>query len=440
MRIWFLFILFISILFGANEKEISQKITQNQNVLENKKRQEKQINAKLQELGSAINQQKEENKILQKTIQENEQNIAKNQKEYNTKTALMKKLNSNQDSLFQTRKQIELEMMDLITKEVSFAVLLNDFQPESIQDLITEEAFKSLSNATKKHLSTLNNKQSEVIANLHTLQNEIAQLKDFIEIENKKRTHLKALQDEQERLIANYQKEITKYNNELQKIVKERDAVQGILVNLNIVKSQEEEKRKKREELAKTRQQESKQKIESINQSPKMTNKKDTAIQESQITSNTPKTNEEFDVRQVASSYHNIGTTKYKGTKTIAPLENFTIEKRFGPYFDPVYKMKVFNESVTLTPKGDDKVKSVLDGKVVFAKDTPILKRVVIIEHKDNMHTIYAQLDKIAPTIKPGSTVKKGYTIGRVENALKFEVTLKDKHIDPLELITAKNL
>lgn len=440
MRIWFLFILFISILFGANEKEISQKITQNQNVLENKKRQEKQINAKLQELGSAINQQKEENKILQKTIQENEQNIAKNQKEYNTKTALMKKLNSNQDSLFQTRKQIELEMMDLITKEVSFAVLLNDFQPESIQDLITEEAFKSLSNATKKHLSTLSNKQSEVIANLHTLQNEIAQLKDFIEIENKKRTHLKALQDEQERLIANYQKEITKYNNELQKIVKERDAVQGILVNLNIVKSQEEEKRKKREELAKTRQQESKQKIESINQSPKMTDKKDTAIQESQITSNTPKTNEEFDVRQVASSYHNIGTTKYKGTKTIAPLENFTIEKRFGPYFDPVYKMKVFNESVTLTPKGDDKVKSVLDGKVVFAKDTPILKRVVIIEHKDNMHTIYAQLDKIAPTIKPGSTVKKGYTIGRVENALKFEVTLKDKHIDPLELITAKNL
>lgn len=440
MRIWFLFILFISILFGANEKEISQKITQNQNVLENKKRQEKQINAKLQELGNAINQQKEENKILQKTIQENEQNIAKNQKEYNAKTALIKKLNSNQDSLFQTRKQIELEMMDLITKEVSFAILLNDFQPESIQDLITEEAFKSLSNATKKHLSTLSNKQSEVIANLHTLQNEIAQLKDFIEIENEKRTHLKALQDEQERLIANYQKEITKYNNELQKIVKERDAVQGILVNLDIVKSQEEEKRKKREELAKTRQQESKQNTESLKQSSKTTDKKDTAIQESQIPSNTPKTNEEFDVRQVASSYHNIGTTKYKGTKTIAPLENFTIEKRFGPYFDPVYKMKVFNESVTLTPKGDDKVKSVLDGKVVFAKDTPILKRVVIIEHKDNMHTIYAQLDKIAPTIKPGSTVKKGYTIGRVENALKFEVTLKDKHIDPLELITAKNL
>lgn len=195
--------------------------------------------------------------------------------------------------------------------------------------------------------------------------------------------------------------------------------MQGILVNLNILKSQEEEKRKKRVELAKTKE------SQTIASSKPI---KDSSSKTSQTTQQ-PKTKDDFDVRQVASSYHNIGTTKYKGTKTIAPLENFTIEKHFGPYFDPVYKMKVFNESVTLTPKGDDKVKSVLDGKVVFAKDTPILKRVVIIEHKNNMHTIYAQLDKIAPTIKPGSTVKKGYTIGRVDNALKFEVTLKDKHM-----------
>ncbi|MBD5165862.1 murein hydrolase activator EnvC [Helicobacter sp.] len=434
MRIGLIFIIVSSLLFGINEKEITQKINQNKNTLEDKKRQEKQINAKLQELGNAINQQKEEHKLLQKTIKENEQSIAKNQKEYNAKSTLIKKLSSNQDSLFQTRKQIELEMMDLIAKEVSFAILLNDFQPESIQDLITEEAFKSLSAATKKHLSTLSDKQSEVIANLHHLKNEIEQLKNFLDAENQKRTHLKALQNEQETLIANYQKEITKYNGELQKIVKERDAAQEILVNLNILKSQEEEKRKKREELAKTK--ESQESL--LKQAPKATNK-DSTSKESQATQK-PKTNDDFDVRQVASSYHNIGTTKYKGAKTIAPLENFSIEKHFGPYFDPVYKMKVFNESVTLSPKGDDKVKSVLDGKVVFAKDTPILKRVVIIEHKDNMHTIYAQLDKIAPTIKPGSTVKKGYTIGRVENALKFEVTLKDKHIDPLELITTKNL
>ena len=299
----------------------------------------------------------------------------------------------------------------MVAKDISFAILLNDFQPESIRDLITEESFKVLNNTTKKELANLSQQQTQIIQDLKTLQKEIAQLQSFIDLENKKRANLKDLQAKQKKVLNAYQKEIDKYNQELQQITKERDSLQEILVQLNILKSQEEEKRKKREELTKTKN------------------------------TTTPKsTQSDFDVRQVASSYHNISTTKYKGAKTIAPLDNFKIDKRFGPYYDPVYKMKVFNESITLISTGDDKVKSVLDGKVIFAKDTPILKKVIIIEHQNNMHTIYAQLDKIAPTIKPGSIVKKGYTIGRINNALKFEVTLKDKHIDPLELISEKNL
>ena len=298
----------------------------------------------------------------------------------------------------------------MVAKDISFAILLNDFQPESIQDLITEESFKAINHSTKEQLTNLSQQQTQIIQDIQALQNEITQLEKFISLEDKKRNNLKDLQAKQKKILATYQKEMDKYNKELQQIVKERDSLQEILVQLNILKSQEEEKRKKREELAK-----------------------------SQEKSQTPQTQNDFDVRQVASSYHNISTTKYKGSKTIAPLDDFEIQKRFGPYYDPVYKMKVFNESVTLLTKGDDKVKSVLDGKVVFAKNTPILKKVVIIEHKDNMHTIYAQLDKIAPTIKPGTTIKKGYTIGRIENTLKFEVTLKDKHIDPLELISLKN-
>ncbi len=63
MRVCLLFLISFSLCFGANEKEITKKISQNQNTLEYKKRQEKQINAKLQELGNAINLQKEENKM-----------------------------------------------------------------------------------------------------------------------------------------------------------------------------------------------------------------------------------------------------------------------------------------------------------------------------------------------------------------------------------------
>ncbi|MDY5616887.1 MAG: peptidoglycan DD-metalloendopeptidase family protein [Helicobacter sp.] len=408
LRLFFVFLCLIQL--QANQ-EINQKISKNKTALENQKKKEAQVNQKLQELGKEVNKQKEELSTIENIIKESEKNISKNKQEYSKKETLIKTLSSNQESLYQKRKDIELAIIDLVAKDISFAILLNDFQPESIRDLITEESFKVLNNTTKKELANLSQQQTQIIQDLKTLQKEIAQLQSFIDSENKKRANLKDLQAKQKKVLNAYQKEIDKYNQELQQITKERDSLQEILVQLNILKSQEEEKRKKREELAKTKN------------------------------TTTPKsTQSDFDVRQVASSYHNISTTKYKGAKTIAPLDNFKIDKRFGPYYDPVYKMKVFNESITLISIGDDKVKSVLDGKVIFAKDTPILKKVIIIEHQNNMHTIYAQLDKIAPTIKPGSIVKKGYTIGRINNALKFEVTLKDKHIDPLELISEKNL
>ncbi len=64
-----------------------------------------------------------------------------------------------------------------------------------------------------------------------------------------------------------------------------------------------------------------------------------------------------------------------------------------------------------------------------------MLKKVVIIEHPNQMHTIYAHLDKIAPTVRPGLRIPKGYVIGKVNDKLNFEVTIKDRHINPLELI-----
>ncbi|CAM2929961.1 murein hydrolase activator EnvC family protein [Helicobacter burdigaliensis] len=405
----FSFLLFLSILQAEN---IKQQIDKNQNALIDKNKQVARINQKLEELGNALNLKEKELQTLNLKIKESETSITKNEKEFSLKEKDMVSLSKQQEELFSQRKKIEREIIDLVIKDISFIILLNDFQVESLQDLITEESFKVLNQSTKDDLAKLSNAQSKVVTKIASLQKEIDIIRNFIDLENKKRLELKELQNKQETALKDYQKEIQKYDNELKTIIKERDSLQEILVQLNILKSQEEEKKRKQAELAK--------------QKPISKDK-------------TPSKDSDIDVRQVASSYHKISTTKYQGAKTIAPLDDFTIEKRFGTYYDPVYKMKVFNESITLAPKGDDKVKSVLDGKVVFAKDTPLLKRVVIIEHKNNMHTIYAQLDKIAPTIKPGSTVKKGYTIGRTQNALKFEVTLKDKHIDPLELISIKN-
>ena len=63
-----------------------------------------------------------------------------------------------------------------------------------------------------------------------------------------------------------------------------------------------------------------------------------------------------------------------------------------------------------------------------------MLKNIVIIEHSDGLHTIYANLSKISPNIRKGKKIKKGYTIGRVKEELIFEVTQKSYHINPIRL------
>lgn len=418
----FLLILLCIVNLNANENEINQKINKNKSTLQQHDEKTKLINQKLEDLGKKVNEQTKEYQSLQEAINAVEKNIKENKKEFNEKQKLSENLKQSQKELYTKRKNIEQEIINVLAQDISIVILLNDYQAESIQDLITEESFKALDNQTKANIQKLSQEQSLIVQNIQTLEKEINTLKDFLESENKKRENLNNLQKRQKITIDSYQKEIKTYNNELENIIKERDATQKILVELNVLKSQEREKQAKLKKLQEAKKLAEKKEVESKNTPTKKPNP---AL-----------ANNKIDVRQVASSYHKINTAKYKGAKTIPPLENFTIQKRFGTYFDPVYKMKVFNESITLAPKNNDKVKSVLDGKVVFAKDTPVLKKVVIIEHKNNMHTIYSQLDKIAPTIKPGSKVKKGYTIGRVDNILKFEVTLKDKHIDPLELIS----
>ncbi len=107
---------------------------------------------------------------------------------------------------------------------------------------------------------------------------------------------------------------------------------------------------------------------------------------------------------------------RYRGKKSISPIENSKLIKRFGLYLDPVYKFKIFNKSITLkAPYRGAKVRSVLAGEIVFAEDSgKMLGKVVIIEHKNRIHTIYAKLSRFAPGIKVGKRVPKGAVIGKV--------------------------
>lgn len=88
------------------------------------------------------------------------------------------------------------------------------------------------------------------------------------------------------------------------------------------------------------------------------------------------------------------------------------------------------------TRKPKAKVVSVLNGKVVYAKkNAGMLENVVIVQHQNGLHTIYSHLDEIAPTLKVGKWIKKGYVVGRVNNNLTFQATKNSYLINPKDLL-----
>ena len=220
--------------------------------------------------------------------------------------------------------------------------------------------------------------------------------------------------------LANLKRDKEIYQKQLSRLQAQQDEIRKTLEELKIVAKRESEEAKKALAAQKA--------AEAKAQKNKNNKKGDAGVSAS-----------DGDVKQFGSSYQTSLVKKYSGEKTIAPLESFTVKQKFGNYVDPIYNIKIFNESVVLSANSADaKVKSVFNGKVVFAKETAMLDKVVIIENPNGIHTIYAHLSQIAPTVKVGAKVQKGYVIGRVQRDLTFEVTQKNYHIDPLELISLK--
>ena len=131
-----------------------------------------------------------------------------------------------------------------------------------------------------------------------------------------------------------------------------------------------------------------------------------------------------------------MSVAHYSGKKTISPLKDAKVTKNFGNYTDPEHGINIFNESVTLeADKAQSGVSTVLDGKVVFAGKSSMLGKVVVMAHKDKMHTVYAQLSHLAPYIAVGQKIAKGTVLGRVSKKLIFQVTQDEKFVNPLDVV-----
>lgn len=404
IRLFLILILAFTILFAktsvdANIKKASNKLSSFSKNYTN-------VNKKMAKTAKAILKQKREIETQQKHLDSLKKELALKENSYNENKTQLKDLKKVQINLKATQEKLEEELVFTIAQSVSLSIILEEEIAASQESLMEFEVLKVMLENSKKRVKELNNKFYSNSKNIDILNAHAS----FLEIEianiDTKRKELITTQKKNKKALKKLTNAKNSYKKELKKLLRKQDLIKKTLAKLNIIKIDEINKAKEEEERRKA-----------FN-SKKIVSDKDL-----------PK------VKKHGSSYQRVKTKKYVGRKTIAPFSPYTITKRYGTYTDPIYGIKVFNESISLKPKvKNTKVKTVFNGKVIYADKTAVLDNIVIVEHLNGLHTIYANLTQISPNIKKGTKIKKGYTIGRVSDELIFEVTQKSYHINPERL------
>jgi len=395
-----LFFLIPALLMCANTE---QKISEKTKTLEDKMQTEKKIQGKLQDVANEIVAEEHAIEKIKEKIETLGQSILQSQSIVEKKYELLEKLTKDTQILSTQKKELEDKIIKIIAEDFAFYLITDSEYMDNEDGVLVDEVLKKMDIILRKEFGKLASDYKQINEQIYAQSQEIKIIRSEIQSTKSKHDELLGLEKKKESSILALNAKKQGYKKQLDDIEKERDEIRATLENLKIIKVQEDNK----------------------------------LLAEKNAKRDKSPANVGDGVKQIGSSYQNSTIKKYVGERTIAPLDNYSVKRKFGDYVDPIYKIKIFNESVVLASSTPDAtVKSVLAGKVIFAKDTASLQKVVIVENSDEIHTIYAHLSKIAPTIAVGQKIKKGYVIGRVDNDLTFEVTQKNYHIDPLELIS----
>lgn len=363
---------------------------------------------------------KQERTLLrqQKKLQELQLELSLKEQKYQENSKELQLLKQTQKQLLDTQEKLRQDLAFMLAKNVSLSLILDDEKAKSDEALITEEVFESLNQITKANISVIQGNFSSNAQKVEATEAKINSLKKAIaEIDAKHKEVLAITQKEKETLKKLKDKK-TQYRASVKKLLKQQNSLKNELSKLNIIKEDEKAKQIAREK--------EKARLAAIEKQKQKNSR-------AQPAEDLP------EVKLRSDAYKTVQTKTYRGKRTISPLDDYTVVKKFGPYEDPIYHIKIFNESISLKPTASNaNVKSVLNGKVILAKKTSLLNNIVIIEHDNGIHTIYAHLDKIAPTIQKGKRLKQGSIIGRVNDELMFEVTQRNYHINPLQLIAKR--
>jgi septal ring factor EnvC (AmiA/AmiB activator) len=399
-------IFFLTCSFFEAKTSVDSKIEKTSTEIGSYAKTQEAISKKMDDTANAIRVHEKEISTQQEHLKKLKEELLEKESSYEDNVKLIKELKSSQEILKKDGDSLEEELVFTIAQSVSLSIILEEEYSASEESLIEYEVLELMLKAAKEKIKKLNEKFYDNSKNIDFLSNQVSSLEAAIASIDSKRKELIKTQEDNKESLGKLKIARESYKKELKEILNKQDSLKKTLAQLNIIKIDEI---KKAEEEASRAEAFDAKDIVSDNNLPK--------------------------VKSHGSSYQAAKTREYTGQKTIPPFEPYKVTKNYGTYTDPIYGIKVFNESISLKPSENNaKVKTVFNGKVIYADKTPVLNNIVIVEHDDGLHTIYANLSQIAPDIQKGKKIKKGYTIGRVSDELIFEVTQKSFHINPIRL------
>lgn len=445
-------ILFVSLLLLSlpllSATTTDKKIEKSEKNLNKSVKEQKEMSGQLDKIAKNIKNADRDNKTLNKKLEVLSQKYSQNKETYQASKKSLTEYDQNLKAINRKIKEENKKFVEVLANQSSVIHAMNQSHDPTRESIVMQEAYRLLKKQNTKELAELKLQIDRNKVQKRKISRKRSSVKKKIDKIAKQRKEYKVQKDAKKKLMKKLATNEGEYRKKLQKEMDKQNELRSALAELNILqkKEVEEERRIAAEQKAamlaeeKRKQAERKEREQARAEARKKGKKvvyttkvKDTKVKGTKV----KETPTDRSVRKVGSSYKKDKIYAYRGGKTISPIRGAKLVKKFGTYVDPIYKIKIFNESITLrAPSSNAKVRNVLNGKVVFAGSSSMLGKVVVVSHSSKMHTIYAGLSKIAPTVRKGSRIKKGYVIGKVSRKLIFEATKNSKHINPMRLIS----
>jgi murein DD-endopeptidase MepM/ murein hydrolase activator NlpD len=385
-----------------NAENVNKKIKNTKKILSKNSKKEREIKKSLTELSQKIAEYERSLNRIKKAIKNLEADIATYKSKSKISQKKLNKIKNIYNTLKNSQNEVNKKLVSLLSKDIHLSILLENGSSTNSQEQLVESYINEIySTILRDKFNKTKVKFFKLKLDIALVKSELNKLNGKIKSLEEKKAELKNLNIAKRDGIHKLLVLKKSYTKKLTQVRKENRELTALLRKLNILK---EEKIKKENE------------------------QKETIVLK-------PSNDGNVNVRRVGNSYNRTPVIKYRGPKTIAPFKRYKVVRKFGNFTDPTYKIKMFNPNVILKPIGSKNVINVLDGKVISITRTPAIGNIIIVENKNGIHTLYAKVNQIAPTIKEGRYIKKGYILGKVKDELYFEVTKNNSNINPLRLI-----